>query len=437
MNGHPTPSLWGLCAGQGISIATGIEVKVTRKRGNIVLASQKISKGQKLMHVPTRMLYTTESVPLSFASIKQRKTIPVHALLAACLTFRPLDDELLEFAPWISMWPQLSEFTTSMPIFWPDSWRKSLRLQGEITTAIGSSHPVSAASFAILPPPLTGSWLRQSQTDEPTLTGSTSLVQQQSTKLRSHLMAAAKLLPERASSLNDPHDPAYWRLVHNWCCVNTRCFYYTASGQKKPSDPNEAMAMCPGMDMFNHTDEPGCKTMYDKTGYSIIADQDYEAGEEILLSYGAHNNDVLWAEYGFFLDENQEDAIRIDRLILDDLSKKQKDLLARYGYFGEYWLQNKGVCYMTEVAAKATVLSEGEWIRMVQEGVDPTDREETSPQVKRKAGGVEIAVHPRHCAPEGEVERVAVGTQSKGRSRSEPSRTNRCVLPDDAQCLCR
>ena len=387
MNGHPTPSLWGFCAGQGISIATGIGIEVTREHGNVVLANRTIAKGQKLMHVPTRTLYTTQSVPESFASVKQRKHLPVHALLAACLTFGPLDYELLEYAPWMSMWPQLSDFTTSMPMFWPDSC-----LKHKATTGSRSPHRGSSDSFAILPPPITGSWLLQAQKDQPSPKGSTSLISQQSKKLKTHLDSVAKILPEHASSLNDPHDPTYWHFVHNWCCVNTRCFYYVAPGLKKPSDPNEAMAMCPGMDMFNHTDGPGCKTTYDRSGYSVIADREYKVGEEILLSYGPHNNDVLWAEYGFMLDGNQVDAIRIDKLVLDDLNDKQKDLLAEYGYLGEYWLQMDGTCYTAEIAAKVTVFSETEWIRMVQEGVDPTDHQQGKPRVKRKAGGTQVAV---------------------------------------------
>ena len=392
MNGHPTPSMWGFCAGQGISIATGIEIQVTRENGNVVAANRRIPKGQKLMHVPTRTLYTTLSVPDDFASVKQRKNVSVHALLAACLTFGPLDDELLEYAPWMCVWPQLSDFTTSMPMFWPDSCLKRVSLQDKATITIESAPPSPADSFALLPPPLTGSWLLQSQTDQSTLKGSTSLILQQSKKLKSHLKSIAKLLPEHGPSLHDLHTLVYWRFVHNWCCVNTRCFYYIVPGQKKPSDPNEAMAMCAGMDMFNHTDGPGCRTTYDRSGYSIFANRDYKAGEEMLLSYGAHNNDVLWAEYGFMLDENQHDAIRIDKLVLNDLNDKQKDLLAEYGFLGGFWLQKDGVCYTTEVAARVTVLSEKEWIRMAQEGLNPTERGDTAPQVKRKAGGTQVAV---------------------------------------------
>lgn len=175
--------------------------------------------------------------------------------------------------------------------------------------------------------------------------------------------------------------------------MNTRCFYYVPPGHKHPADPNEAMAMCPGMDMFNHTQGVGCTTSYDRTGYSVVADKAYEAGEEIFLSYGAHTNDVLWAEYGFLLDENAVDAIRIDRLVLDSLQEKQKDLLAEYGYLGEYHLKKDGLCWRTEVVAWMTVLTEMEWMRMVQEGWDPVDLDHATTQVKRKLGGTSVAIY--------------------------------------------
>ena len=392
-NDHTTPktdsltdNIWDFCATRGIFVSPSLEGIAIEGRGNGIYAKSKITRGQRLMHVPTSALYTTRSIPDTFtrlstlaslATPKQRKSIPVHALLAASLTFA-VEDEL---GPWIDVMPELSELVGSMPMFWPERCRNGVKVAG-----------VSGVSFAILPPPLTGQWLLDSSAKKDVLTGSTSLIAQQSQKLNSHVQSIAKLLPHHATSLRNPEDAIYWRFVHNWCCVNTRCFYYTHPGQSDPEDPNEAMAMCPGMDMFNHTDGSGCNTKYDRTGYSVIADKNYRAGEEVLLSYGGHNNDVLWAEYGFSLDENCVDAIRIDKLVVEGLTGKQKDLLAGYGYLGEYWLQKDGVDYMTEVAAKVVVLSEEEWIRMVQEGVDPTESTEPSIRTKRKAGGVLLAV---------------------------------------------
>ncbi len=121
------------------------------------------------------------------------------------------------------------------------------------------------------------------------------------------------------------------------------------------------MAMCPGMDLFNHTDKPGCFTKYDKNGYKLTADRHYEVGEEVLLSYGAHTNDVLWAEYGFMMDENDDDAVRIDEIVLRNVGKKDKRILEEYGYLGEYWLKKDGPCWRTEVAAWGKVLVDRQW----------------------------------------------------------------------------
>lgn len=383
------------CKKVAVDIIPGLEARVSEDGGIGICSSKKVTKGQRVMHVPTVALYTIETADYaaeSWAATKQGRSSPVHAILAAHLTFGPFGDIMWENQLWQLMWPRLSTFTTSMPMFWPDRCKTPISLRTVVTEAGKISHRASEDAFAILPPPLTGAWLQQSREEQPAPSGSTSLISHQYKKFLTHLGLIMMLLPQQMKSLSDSHDTNYWDFVHKWCCVNTRCFYYVAPWEKKPKDPNEAMAMCPGMDMFNHTDKPGCKTTYDRSGFSANADRDYKAGEEILLSYGAHNNDVLWAEYGFLLDENQHDAIRIDRLVLDDLDDDQKDLLAEYGYLGEFWLQKDGVCYLTEVAAKTTVLSRRAWIHMVQEGADPTELIETKPQVKRKAGGTEVAV---------------------------------------------
>ena len=92
--------------------------------------------------------------------------------------------------------------------------------------------------------------------------------------------------------------------------------------------------------------------------------------------------------------------------------------MAGYGYLGEYWLQKDGVDYTTEVAAKVSVLSEEEWIRMVQEGVDPTESTEPSIRTKRKAGGVLVAVQRDKF---GKVKRKTAEWVLKARDEAEAS----------------
>ena len=421
---------WSFCSGHGIFIASGLECRNAANRGTGVYAIHKIAKGQRLMHVPTAALFTTSSIPDNFLTTKARKGVAVHALLAAYLTFAPLDGALLDYSPWMARWPRLSDFTTHMPLSWPEKCRNArFTSVTHKTTKPSASREGVKSSFAILPSPITGSWLLPSAMDESTPGGSTSLVPQQLKKLHSQLDSVARLLPQHASSLRDPQGPTYWRFIHNWCCVNTRCFYYVAPGQKRPDDPNEAMALCPGMDMFNHTDDIGCETRYDRTGYSVIADRDYAAGEEILLSYGAHTNDVLWAEYGFVLDGNEDDAIRIDKLVLDSLDNKQKDLLADYGYLGEYWLRSDGVCWRTEAVAWMRCLTEDQFVRMVQEGWDPAEVEQGSQQVKRNLGGARGAVHRETRTKE--VKKRVVEWIVEAKEEAEASLRGLNEMPDE------
>jgi SET domain len=407
-------NLWTYCAARGVIIHPSLETRSAPGMGAGVYSTQKIPKGHRIMHVPIRALYTTSTIPEDFIGTNARKKVPVHAMLAAYLTFGPTE-EVSQYGPWMATWPKLSDYTASMPMFWPDDWseRRPPRVVEELEPHTPISQPI------VLPPATAGTWLEESLDRVSARGGPTSLARQQQAKLRSHLRSISKLFPQHAASLLDPHNPTYWRFVHNWCSVNTRCFYYIAPGQRKPTEPNEAMAMCPGMDMFNHTDDTGCTTKYDRTGYSIITDKAYKAGDELLLSYGMHNNDVLWAEYGFLLKENRVDAVRIDKLVLDNMSNKQKDMLAEHGYLGNFWLQKDSVSWQVEIAAKLSVLSEKEWVKMVQEGADPTEFGHSSPQVKRKSDGEESFISRR--IRRGQVKRKIAEWVLKAKFEAEAS----------------
>ena len=358
-----TRSLLDYCNEQHIHISTKIVPRRVQGRGLGIYSTTRISNGDQLMHVPASALLTTRSIPDSFISKTARKDVPVHAQLAAYLTFG-LDGACNPFDRWMATWPKLTDFTNTMPMLWPvklfhsrppPSQTKSNR------TMISLRH-VHFPSPSVLPPPITGVW---SLTGATYSTGPTPVAAAQRLKLQSHLQLVAEVLPEQAQDLLSPTSPIHWRFVHMWCCVNTRCFYYLHPRQSKPADPNEAMAMAPGMDLFNHTDKPGCFTKYDKSGYNLVADRDYEVDEEVLISYGAHTNDILWAEYGFMMDENVEDAVRIDDVVLQGLLKKEKGILEEYGYLGDYWLTKNAPCYRTEMAVYGRILSDRLWKKVL------------------------------------------------------------------------
>lgn len=47
--------------------------------------------------------------------------------------------------------------------------------------------------------------------------------------------------------------------MYAWLIINTRTFYYVPDGQKAPSNPDDAMALCPFGDLFNHSDNGVCQ----------------------------------------------------------------------------------------------------------------------------------------------------------------------------------
>jgi hypothetical protein len=155
--------------------------------------------------------------------------------------------------------------------------------------------------------------------------------------------------------------------TYTWLIVNTRTFYweYPDLPNSHPRLPkkrthltaDDCYAMCPFMDYFNHSDV-GCNPESDSKGYSVSADRDYKAGEEVFVTYGAHSNDFLLAEYGFILDDNQNDSIPLDHLILPLLSAEQADALKEDGFHGNYTLftNEPTICHRTQAVLRLLLL---------------------------------------------------------------------------------
>jgi hypothetical protein len=155
--------------------------------------------------------------------------------------------------------------------------------------------------------------------------------------------------------------------TYTWLIVNTRTFYweYPDLPNSHPRLPkkrtqltaDDCYAMCPFMDYFNHSDV-GCNPESDSKGYSVSADRDYKAGEEVFVTYGSHSNDFLLAEYGFILDGNQNDSIPLDHLILPLLNTEQADALKEDGFHGSYTLFAKEptICHRTQAVLRLLLL---------------------------------------------------------------------------------
>lgn len=174
--------------------------------------------------------------------------------------------------------------------------------------------------------------------------------------------------------------------TYTWLIVNTRTFYweYPDLPNSHPRLPkrrnkltsNDCYAMCPFMDYFNHTDI-GCDPQTNSKGYSVTADRDYEAGDEIFISYGSHTNDFLLVEYGFILDSNKNDSIPLDHLLLPLLSTGQVDALKEDGFHGNYNLSatQPFICHRTQTVLRLLILDSRRYALFVS-GDDDGNKEQ-------------------------------------------------------------
>jgi hypothetical protein len=119
-------------------------------------------------------------------------------------------------------------------------------------------------------------------------------------------------------------------------------------------------------------------------------------GEEVLATYGSHSNDKLLVHYGFICASPQQhasadDEIRLDHVILPHLSDETKSQLQDVGFLGAYALlpssyscnhsksakncaascrQPWEICFKTQVAVRAVLLTANEWEYFVTNGED-------------------------------------------------------------------
>jgi hypothetical protein len=175
----------------------------------------------------------------------------------------------------------------------------------------------------------------------------------------------------------------YEKYLHAWLLINTRTFYFAPPTNTKgkptpvPKNRDDCMALNPFADYFNHTATPAphtqpCSVAFTVSssfsGYKITSSVPIAKGKEIYISYGNHSNDFLLAEYGFILDddENQWDEIPLDEYILPLFSSAQKDNLKDAGFLGKYVLDTKEVCYRTQTSLRILCMPVGRWQRIAE-----------------------------------------------------------------------
>lgn len=191
--------------------------------------TNRTKEDEAIVTVPLKAMLTIERVPASFTSRFPAGT-PVHAIVAAFLTNGNAED-LSPYELWRKTWPSRQDFEDSMPILWPSS----LRVPGG-----------QASGATVLPPSISGAWntITKRKLEHEYETPHQNLLPQQEKRLQQAWDSVVAVFP----------DTDWESFSYHWLIVNTRCFYYLMPGEEPPEDSNDAMAMLPFADYFNHSD---------------------------------------------------------------------------------------------------------------------------------------------------------------------------------------
>ncbi|KAK3394094.1 hypothetical protein B0H63DRAFT_555359 [Podospora didyma] len=315
MDAYSELLLWA--STKGIKL-DGIEPRQIPGRGVGIVAARAIKTEEKILQVPTSTLRTLETVP-SRITKRLPKNLTVHGILAADLALDPSPSKL--YARWNAVIPTREDVWDSMPLTWDAQLQEFL--------------PRTARN----------------------------LLRKQLAKFERDWAAVKTAFSHDDSSTVSRDDYLY-----AWLLVNTRTFYHETERTKKLSR-DDRMIMQPVADLFNHADQ-GCNVSFDPSAFTIAADREYAEGEEVYISYGNHSNDFLLTEYGFVLSENRWDEVCLDDALLPELSTRQKGYLEESGFLGNYMLDDKTVCYRTQVALRLMCTPLAEWRRFVDFGDD-------------------------------------------------------------------
>jgi protein-histidine N-methyltransferase len=87
-------------------------------------------------------------------------------------------------------------------------------------------------------------------------------------------------------------------------------------------DGSVGSILVPYADMLDH--QPGSQSgrlSADRSTFYLVANQDFEVGDEVTVSYGPRSNLQLLIQYGFIIEENPDDYVGITV----DISAKETD----------------------------------------------------------------------------------------------------------------
>lgn len=188
------------------------------------------------MGVPTNAILTMDNIPSSFKDQFPEGTA-VQAIMAAYLTCGS-EEELAKYALWSKVWPTREDFEDSLPMLWPTAIRGLTSPDTEVTASTSKSN--------VLPPCISGTWntIQKGRRTHKYATEHQNLLTGQEQRLGKAWADVTAVLPDTD-----------WRsFSYHWLILNTRSFYWVPPDREPPEDRNDAMAMLPFADYFNHAD---------------------------------------------------------------------------------------------------------------------------------------------------------------------------------------
>ncbi|KAA1471189.1 SET domain-containing protein [Dentipellis sp. KUC8613] len=318
-----------------------VESRYRQGAGNALFATADVPPSRALFTLPARAKMNIVTLSPRYPSSARAPILTATQLISLHLLLsRPSEgDESPDpiFRPYISVLPQ--EFDSH-----PLTWLVKRRLEG--------SSPAENSLLSFLPPSACSMLFRI----ETRFLEDWRIVREYILDFRQELpieYAAWEQLSrddlERSSTLN---------FLWAWLNVNTRCLYDDLGKSR-----GDNLSMCPVFDLANHawqnpTMEPKNRNegfgrrMSDLTctsGKTAIA-----KGEELCITYGAHSNCFLFAEYGFINNVSEEaistgvypGEVNVQDIVEELFAKRgqlgaeMKGILEAESYWGDWTLHS-------------------------------------------------------------------------------------------------